>query len=47
MNTDVICFQVMEVTVCNGKSDNNIPMNCDREVIKLLSNKGKEYVWVH
>lgn len=38
---DVICFQITEVIVCNGKSNNNIPVNHDREEVKLLNNKGR------
>lgn len=41
MNTDVICFQVVEFIACNGKSDNNIPTNCDRKEVKLLNKEGK------
>lgn len=45
---DVICFQITEVIVCNGKSDNNIPVNHDREEVKLLNNRGgRKYISPH
>ena len=36
----LICFQITEAIVCDGKSDNNIPANRDRAEVKLLNDKG-------
>lgn len=31
--------------MCNGKSNNNIPVNHDREEVKLLNNKGERNIF--